>query len=150
MKLAQALVERADLQKRLAQLRRRLLLNAKVQEGEMPAEDPKELLRELEGCVSELESLITRINLTNAGVLEGEEPLTALLARRDCLKIRGEALREFLYEASETVMRGTRSEVVVRSTVEVAALQKQVDALSKELRELDLRIQQINWTTELV
>ena len=47
-------------------------------------------------------------------------------------------------------MRGTRSEVVVRSTVEVAALQKQVDALSKELRELDLRIQQINWTTELV
>lgn len=80
MKLAQALVERADLQKRLAQLRRRLLLNAKVQEGEMPAEDPKELLRELEGCVSELESLITRINLTNAGVLEGEEPLTALLA----------------------------------------------------------------------
>ena len=54
MKLAQALVERADLQKRLAQLRRRLLLNAKVQEGEMPAEDPKELLRELEGCVSEL------------------------------------------------------------------------------------------------
>jgi len=34
MKLAEALTLRADLQKRIAQLKERLLINAKVQEGD--------------------------------------------------------------------------------------------------------------------
>ena len=50
MKLAEALILRADLQKRLEQLRQRLILNAQVQEGEQPAEDPESLLRELDEC----------------------------------------------------------------------------------------------------
>lgn len=36
------------------------------------------------------------------------------------------------------------------STVEVADIQKEVDVLSKELRETDERIQELNWTTELI
>lgn len=46
MKLATALSERADLQRRLAALQNRLNNNAKVQEGEAPAEAPKTLLAE--------------------------------------------------------------------------------------------------------
>ncbi|MCD0167601.1 hypothetical protein IHN58_18320, partial [Deinococcus sp. 12RED42] len=45
MKLAEALIERADLQKRAAQLEERLVKNLLVQEGEAPAEDPQALLR---------------------------------------------------------------------------------------------------------
>ena len=41
MKLAMALSERADLQRRIAELSGRLENNAKVQEGERPAEDPR-------------------------------------------------------------------------------------------------------------
>lgn len=37
MKLAEALMERADLQKRLMQVGSRLRNNARVQEGEIPA-----------------------------------------------------------------------------------------------------------------
>ncbi|WP_154408098.1 DIP1984 family protein [Anaerovibrio slackiae] len=48
MKLAEALQERADIQKRLSQLRGRLLNNAKVQEGEKPVENPAELLQEMD------------------------------------------------------------------------------------------------------
>ena len=48
MKLATALSERADLQKKLAELGNRLNQNAKVQEGEEPAEAPEELLAELD------------------------------------------------------------------------------------------------------
>jgi hypothetical protein len=44
MKLATALSERADLQRRLSELHTRLNNNAKVQEGESPAEAPKTLL----------------------------------------------------------------------------------------------------------
>ena len=40
MKLATALAERADLQNRLSELGGRLNRNAKVQEGEEPAESP--------------------------------------------------------------------------------------------------------------
>ena len=36
MKLAEALIQRADCQKRIAQLRQRLTRSAKVQEGEQP------------------------------------------------------------------------------------------------------------------
>ena len=45
MKLAEALILRADCQKRIAQLKSRLLTNAKVQEGDKPAEAPQELSR---------------------------------------------------------------------------------------------------------
>ena len=50
MKLAQALSDRANLQTRIEVLRERLVANAKVQEGEAPAEDPAELMAQLEDC----------------------------------------------------------------------------------------------------
>ena len=56
MKLAEALQERADLNRRVADLRSRLSANATVQEGEQPAEDPGELLAELDRCVAALEA----------------------------------------------------------------------------------------------
>ena len=40
MKLAEALQERADLNRNIEQLRSRLRNNVLVQEGEQPAEDP--------------------------------------------------------------------------------------------------------------
>lgn len=150
MKLAEALLERADLQKRLEQLKGRLNRNAKVQEGEQPAEAPADLLRELDTVTAQLEDRMVRINKTNAATVSDGKTLTALLARRDCLRMKVDALRDFLSAASDTVMRGMRTEVVVKSTVSVADLQHEVDALSKELRELDAAIQAKNWTTELL
>ena len=44
MKLAEALANRADLQRRVEQMRTRLQRSARVQEGESPPEDPRELL----------------------------------------------------------------------------------------------------------
>lgn len=45
MKLAEALIERAELQKKNAQLIGRILSNTKVQEGDSPAEEPEELIK---------------------------------------------------------------------------------------------------------
>ena len=66
------------------------------------------------------------------------------------LKQRLSLMRSFLDNASATVDRYSRSEIVIKSTVPVAKLQKQVDDLSKELRELDEKIQELNWTTDLI
>lgn len=63
MKLAEALSLRADLQKRLAQLRYRLVNNAKVQEGEVPSEAPADLLKELDESVVLLEKLIASVSI---------------------------------------------------------------------------------------
>ena len=104
MKLAEALQERADLNRRIEQLRYRLGNNALMQEGEKPAEDPAALLRELEECLSRLEWLISRINLTNCAVKVDGRTLTELIARRDILSHR--AGREQAHEAPRPAKAG--------------------------------------------
>ena len=150
MKLANALSQRSELQTRLRQLETRLNNNALVQEGEKPAEDPEDLLRELNEGYARLEGLIARINRANNTTrAESGETLSDLLARRDCLRAKLSALRSFLGSASATVRRHSVSEIKIKSTVNVRALQKQVDELAKQLRLLDETIQEKNWTTEL-
>ena len=151
MKLANALSQRAELQTRIHQLEARLYNNAQVQEGEQPAEDPRELLRELEEDYVRLEALISAINRTNnAARTEDGATLSDLLARRDCLRGKLGILRNFLDNASALVRRRTAGEIKVKSSVNVRELQKQVDGLSKELRQLEETVQETNWTTELL
>ena len=151
VKLANALSQRSELQTRIRQLEVRLNNNAQVQEGEQPAEDPVELLKELEADYARLEELISAINRTNNSTrLEDGATLSDLLAKRDCLKGKLSALRGFLSNASALVRRHSASEIKVKSTVNVRQLQKQVDSLSKDLRELEETIQEKNWTTELL
>ena len=151
MKLANALSQRAELQTRIHQLEARLYNNAQVQEGEQPAEDPRELLRELEEHYVRLEELISAINRTNnAARTEDGATLSDLLARRDCLRGKLGILRNFLDNASALVRRRTAGEIKVKSSVNVRELQKQVDGLSKELRQLEETVQEKNWTTELL
>ena len=149
MKLATALSERSDLQKRLTQLAVRLNNNAKVQEGDKPSENPKNLLAELDNITSRLETLIAKINLANSTTVADGKTLTEMMAQRDVLKSKNKVLRDFLDNASYKVDRYSRSEIAVKSTVDVAALQKTVDDTSKQLRLLDERIQELNWTTEI-
>lgn len=46
--------------------------------------------------------------------------------------------------------RGTRAEIRVVSTVNVKEYQKRADDLARDLRELDVKIQSLNWTTDLM
>ena len=150
MKLATALSERADLQRRLSELSQRLINNAKVQEGEKPSEDPAELLKELDECMARLEELIARINRTNNETVQDGMSISDLIARRDCLKERISIMRGFLNASSEKINRYSKAEIKILSTVPVAQLQKQVDGYSRQLRETDELIQSLNWTTELI
>jgi len=120
MKLANALSLRSELQTRIRQLESRLDNNALVQEGESPAEDPMELLRELEEDYAQLEELIARINRTNSTTEAGEgRTLSDLLARRECMTGRLRILRDFLNSASAVVNRRTVGEIRIRSAVNV-------------------------------
>ena len=149
MKLAEALVLRADFKKRLEQLKVRLQRNAKVQEGDAPAEKPEELLPEFEHVAHEFETLIARINLTNAATPFEDRTLTHALAERDVLRARQIVYRDLAQAATVTQSVQTRSEVRFRSTVSVAEIQRKADDLAKQARELDARIQEANWRIEL-
>jgi len=151
MKLAEALQERADLNRNIEQLRQRLVNNAIVQENEEPVENPQELLKELNSCVSRLEELMERINRTNTMTqTENGQSLTALIAHRDCLKIKIHAYKECVNSASQTGRRARMSEIRIVSSVNVRDIQKQIDLLSKELRLTDNAIQQMNWSVDLL
>lgn len=150
MKLAEALQERADLSARISILENRLMNNALVQEGEKPAEAPEELLAELDRCSEEMERLITAINLTNSSTVSDGMTVTELIAKKDVLNRKLSIYRHFLMTASQTAQRATRSEIKILSTVNVREYQQKADGLAKRLRILENRIQQINWTTELI
>lgn len=151
MKLAEALIVRADCQKRIAQLKARLLNNAKIQEGDEPAESPQELIAELGRVATELLELIKRINRTNsATAFAGRGTISDALADRDLLALERTAYTELAQAAAITQGRFTRSEVKYVSTINVAEMQKRADELAKNYRDLDARIQELNWQTELV
>jgi len=149
MKLAEALQQRADLTRRIEQLKSRLERNAKKQEGTEPAEDPQELMAELSRCIAEESSLITRINLTNSRVRAEGKTLTELLSERDSLKKHAEILLSLCNEASATVDRYSAKEIRILSTVDVRALRGECDRLSAEYRRVDTLIQAANWRFDL-
>jgi predicted RND superfamily exporter protein len=151
MKLAEALILRADTKKRLEQLRQRLINNAKVQEGDKPAEKPEDLLKEIEQTANEYEKLIKQINQTNSATeFSKGKTLTDALAERDVLILRRGIYAGLVAAATVSQQLYSRSEIKFVSTVDVGKTQKQVDKLSKQHRELDAKIQEFNWKTDLV
>lgn len=150
MKLAEALILRADLQKRIDQLRVRLNNNAKVQENDEPSENPEELLNELDNNINQLKILIKQINKTNCVTVSNGQTLADLIAEKDTLTLKSNILRGFLNIAGQKVNLYSTTEIKIMSTVDVPALQKELDLLSKKIRETDTELQQANWLTELI
>lgn len=150
MKLAEALSIRKDLQKRIDQISDRINNNVKVQEGEEPNENPKELFAELDSCLKQLQDIIYKINLTNIRTLVEGTSLTQLMAERDVLSLRLTKLRTIFNNASAMQDRYSRSEIKMIVTVDVRKLSKDIDLLSAKYRQLDIKIQSANFTTELV
>jgi hypothetical protein len=155
MKLAEALLLRADRNRTLEQLKQRIQVSARYQEGEKPAEDARDLVAAASGVLDELEVLIRTINRTNSGTLmEDGRTITDALAERDVLRLRYSMLKVSAEAASGVqqqvgFMRATRSELKYLRALDVKSLRQQASDVARHARELDARIQQVNWTTEL-
>lgn len=152
MKLAVALQERNDLNKKIVQLNYRLELNAVVQDGEKTGENPEELLEELNECYRNLEDLIGQINKTNCQTITSYNnlSLTELIAKKDVLIQKINSYRSLADTASNLVTRVSRSEIKILSNVDVKKIQKDIDKMSKELRLVENTIEETNWQIELI
>ncbi len=150
MKLAEALLLRSDIQKKLASLQARAQRYAVVQEGEQPAEDPQAILRQVEAVATELQRLVFAINRANLrNKIATGESITEALAKRDSLTLRHSILQSVVDVCAKPPDRYGMKEIRWVTSVNVATLQAQVDDLAKEIRELNAAIQEAGWQVEL-
>ena len=150
MKLAEALLLRADMQKKIASLRERIVANAVVQEGDKPHEDPEKLLKEAHGVIADLETLVAAINEANLKVkLSDGRTMTQALAHRDAISAQHALLVATIAGCRKEPERYGVREIKWVTQLDVGKLQKQVDDLAKKLRELNAQVQQANWAAEL-
>lgn len=150
MKLAEALLLRADIQKRLSSLQARVQKYALVQEGEHAAEDPKELLRQIEDLCGDLQRLVFAINKANLNhAVPSGQTLTEALAQRDVLILRHRILQSIIDACAKPPERYGVKEIRWIATVNVAGIKKQTDDLAKQIRELNAAIQETGWQVEL-
>ena len=150
MKLAEALLKRAELKADRDRLQQRILDNAKVQDGDEPAEDPQALLAVLDTTMQNLETLIRQINRTNAStVFDGQETIADALARRDILADEQKLYQSFYKQLSIQPDRYSQTEIRFVRCLDPAAIQKKIDKISQEYRELDTRLQGLNWLVDL-
>ena len=154
MKLAEALALRAEANRRIEQLRGRIVANARYQEGEEPSEDAVSLLAQTGEACGQLESLIRRINRTNASARLGAGTVTDALASRDVLKVRHSVITSAADAAAARRdggwARQLRSELAYISALPVAELRAQADDVARRIRELDMEIQRVNWEVDLL
>ena len=156
MKLAEALIERAALQKQLKALTERINNSIRVEEGDKPVEIIEELVAEYLAANEELSTLIIRINQTNATTDSGHQNLsiTALIENRD-----REAREMNVYDSLATqVPNENRAYRDYRSKDDVKFVlsynprdyRKRADSLAKSIRTMDAKLQAANWTTDLL
>ena len=146
MKLAEGLLLRADLMKKIEHLQNRIRPVLIVSDNKTPQEDPIKLLAQLRKAIQDLEAIIIRINRTNNETqIEGEGPLMEALAKRDSLKLLSEKLRIIRESAQLNNMAYNNQ----KATVDIKDLQIEIDQTGRAFREIDSKIQEINWLTEL-
>ena len=156
MKLAEALLLRADRNRTYEQMRARIVASARYQEGERPPESANDLIEACSAVLDELERLIRHINHTNSVTLMPDgRTVSDALAERDVLRLRYSLIGGSADAASGSgqrgvMMRATRSELKVVTDLDIKGLRQQASDVARRTRELDAQIQQVNWTTELV
>jgi len=151
MKLAEALILRSDMQKRLAVLKDRIFKNAQIQEGDQPSEDIELLIREYENVTVKLGTVIKAINTTNINsIISEDETIAERIVDRDMIKAKFNMYSSLVSEATVTKDRWGRSEIKFISNVNVSELRKKADSMAQKYREIDTAIHSKNWNVDLI
>ncbi len=147
MKLAEGLLLRADLTKKIEHLVHRIRPVLIVSAEKEPQEDPTKLLAQLRKANQDLETIIVRINKTNNETfIEDGMTLMEGLAKRDSLKLISEKLRSIRQWSQ---INNSSSYDKQLATVDIKNLQIEIDQNGRAFRQIDSKIQELNWLTEL-
>ncbi|GAB2748583.1 DIP1984 family protein [Melaminivora jejuensis] len=150
MQLAEALLIRADQNKKILSLRARIAHNALAQEGDAPQEDVAALLAECFAVIEQQRLLVQRINAANASArLPDGRPLAQVLGEREALAQRHAVLTQAVEATRQDTDRYSMREIKWVPQLDVPATQRQIEDLARQLRELNIRLQEANWQVTL-
>ncbi|PVU86639.1 hypothetical protein BB561_006622 [Smittium simulii] len=151
MKLAEALINRIEIDKNIKSLQSRIFANSLIQEGTSLIEDPNELLLELYNKMSQFKDLIIRINTTNLATKldDGTNLMEAIVQRDHYLRLYN-ILDSICEHANTRTDRYSKTEILNVPTINVVDTRKKMDNIAEKRRKIDLKIQSTNWTTELI
>lgn len=151
MKLAEALLLRSDQQKMLDSMKQRINANVLVQEGDSPSENPLDLIQQAFNLNKKLQSLILKINQTNAqAILDDGRTMLSVLQQREMLIEQHRILIGAITSAQKETDRYSVREIKWQKVVSVSELQKQADDVSLKIRTINILIQENNWKLELI
>jgi len=150
MKLAELLIERAELQRRIIQTSARLKQFAVVQEGDEPAVKPETLISKLYSLHDQLEGVIVKINhANNSTEFAPGVSLADAIVTREILKSKRSVFESLSKVAEIQQNRYSRNEIRFVTTIDVENAITATDDLSKALRIIDSKIQAKNWEVEV-
>jgi len=152
MRLAEALIERADAQKKFNELKSRMSSCVVVQEGEEPSEKPLEILTDIRSVLSRMEYLVRCINKINSQTaFDDAMSISDAIAHRDRLKSEHEFYSSIANQASNAgISRYSRTEIRTITTINVSDYRDKADKVASEFRTIDTKLQEMNWKTELI
>jgi hypothetical protein len=151
IKLAEALLIKAEYEERLESLRTRLRVSARVQDGNFPPEDPETLLADVQTCLDNLASLNKRISITQSQtLLASRQTLADAIIDQEIL-VKKQSIYQSIVEAG-TIPPDAYQSSNMRwlVTVNIAGLNRRIEEIAKEYRLLETEIQKVSWSTKLV
>lgn len=156
MKLAEAVIERKALTKKIAETKLLIGENLRVEEGDEPDIDVTATLDELEQLYQRFYDLVTAINdANNLPQAEADgQSISALIVRRDVTKALANEWRGFVATASSRD-RGYRygglgDQPKTAPTIPLADLRAKATDFEQAAREIDMNIQRLDWVVDVV
>lgn len=160
MLLAEALDERKKLRKALDSLTKELpdLLTFEVEEGVDPAqktEDAREAIAAIGTTLDRIEQINVGINALNSTAkLENGTTVMEAIAHRDRL-MTAHRLYEHTLVSVKSTLAGDRysfrkkDDIKRESVLSIRDLQATLNGIAKEVADLDIAIQKVNWSVEI-
>lgn len=147
MLIAEALVLRSEYKTVIDNLERRIRKNSKVyEEGDNPTENLDNLIKEYSEVREKLRDLIIKINHTNLTTKLPNGMIVAdAIAHKNALMDEKNMLDSIMHESMGSSFRDEKTYPVM----DIKDIQKEINKISKEYREINSAIQKNNWSTNL-
>lgn len=154
MTLAEALIEKKELNNTIDSVFSALIDSVKIQEGDQVREDQDDLNARLTQTLTDIQKLTIAINRTNANtvIVFNDQTITLAIAiiQRDTLKRQMGFYNSIVERVTHRSERYSRNEIKDIVTIDPSKYREQYNKLAKQFRQLDVLIQRTNWNTDLI
>jgi hypothetical protein len=151
MKLSEGLIHVSDINKKITELKERLLISGKIQEGDVPTDDVTQIFTELHTLHEQLTVLTKQISKTNYSTkFDAVRSIQDALIEKEILGKEIAGLKFAIDNCQIKHDRYSQSEIKMITTFDIKKTRETNEELMKKRKELDLKIQQINWNTEVL